>query len=73
MLHFEIRGHIMLYINRSMSRTFQLDQLLNEPDPEVVSLNADLIGFDEELATHLQSAQQAYVFLFPKFSAELGY
>jgi hypothetical protein len=61
MLHFEIRGHIMLYINRSMSRTFQLDQLLNEPDPEVVSLNADLVGFDEELATHLQSSQQAYV------------
>jgi exocyst complex component 4 len=61
LIHAEARAHIFFYVNAAMSRTFELDQLLNEPDPEVVALNADLVGLDEELATHLQPAQQSYV------------
>jgi exocyst complex component 4 len=44
-----------------MARTFLLDQELNEPDPEVVLLNADLVGFDEELSTHFQATQQQFI------------
>jgi exocyst complex component 4 len=58
-LHVEIRTHIFHFISRSMKRTFQLDQELNEPDPEIVTLNTDLAGFDEELAIHLQDVQQS--------------
>jgi exocyst complex component 4 len=61
LLHVEIRTHIIFYIQKSMARTFLLDQELNEPDPEVVSLNADLVGFDEELASHFQPTQQNFV------------
>jgi hypothetical protein len=61
MLHVEIRGHIFFFINKSLGRTFKLDQETHEPDPEIVSLNADLVGFDEELATHLLPTQQLYV------------
>jgi exocyst complex component 4 len=58
-LHVEMRMHVFHFISRSMRRTFQLDQELNEADPEIVALNADLAGFDEELATHLQDEQQS--------------
>jgi exocyst complex component 4 len=58
-LHVEMRMHIVHFISRSMRRTFQLDQELNEADPEIVALNTDLAGFDEELATHLQDDQQS--------------
>lgn len=57
----EIRGHVMYYIQKSMARTFLLDQELNVPDPEVVTLNADLAGFDEELSVHLQPTQQTFI------------
>lgn len=61
LLHVEIRGHVMYYIQKSMARTFLLDQELNVPDPEVVTLNADLAGFDEELSVHLQPTQQTFI------------
>ena len=59
MLHVEIRGHIFFFINKTLERTFKLDQEAHEPDQEIVSLNADLVGFDEEVATHLHATQQS--------------
>lgn len=60
MLHVEIRYHIIYHINRSISRTFLLEQELNDPDPEILALNADIVDFDEEATTHLMPQQQRY-------------
>jgi hypothetical protein len=30
-----------------------------EPDPEIASLNSDLVMFDEEVANHLHQTQQS--------------
>jgi exocyst complex component 4 len=59
MLHVEIRYHEFFYVNKSLGRTFYLDQDAVEPDPEIVSLNSDLVTFDEELANHLHPKQQS--------------
>jgi exocyst complex component 4 len=59
-LHVEIRCHIIYHINRSMDRTFLLNSELNDPDPEVLALNSDVVGFDEEVVSHLQESQQTY-------------
>jgi exocyst complex component 4 len=59
-LHVEIRCHMIYHINRSMGRTFLLNSQLNDPDPEVLALNADIVAFDEEVASHLQAPQQRY-------------
>ncbi|KAF2404632.1 hypothetical protein EJ06DRAFT_553480 [Trichodelitschia bisporula] len=61
MLHLETRAHVFFHIKRSMSRTFRLEQRLQEPDPEISALNADMITFDEVFATHLQAPQQAFI------------
>jgi exocyst complex component 4 len=61
MIHLEIRCHVIYYTRKSMDRPFLLEQDINEPDPEVVALNADLVGFDEDLTTHLQAPQQEFI------------
>jgi exocyst complex component 4 len=61
MLHVEIRAHVYFFMEKSLSRTWKLDQEVHEPDAEIVQLNADLVRFDEELAAHLYSQQQKYV------------
>jgi exocyst complex component 4 len=61
MLHVEIRCHIVYHMNMSMSRTFLLNTEHNDPDPEVLALNSDVVNFDEEVAAHLQEPQQTYV------------
>ncbi|KAF1813168.1 putative exocyst complex component sec8 [Eremomyces bilateralis CBS 781.70] len=60
-LHIEIRCHIMLYLRKSLERTYQLEELIDEPDPEVTALNDDLVSYDEELGTLLQPSQHEYV------------
>jgi exocyst complex component 4 len=41
----------------SIKTAYQLEQLLNDPDPDIISLNAELVAFDEELSNHLPSQQ----------------
>jgi len=60
-LHVELRCHGPLHISRCISRTFLLSAPFTEPDPEILALNSTIVGFDEELATHLPEQQHAFV------------
>jgi exocyst complex component 4 len=59
-LHVEVRCHVLHYIEKAMRRTFVLDVEVQQPDPEVVALNADLVGFDEVLGNCLQDPVRRY-------------
>jgi len=43
-----------------MKRTFLLENEINEPDPEVVALNAEIVVFDEVLGACLIEVMQRY-------------
>lgn len=60
-LHSEIRCQGQLYIGRCSSRTFFLAAPGTDPDPEILTLNSNLVAFDEELATHLPSQQHDFI------------
>jgi exocyst complex component 4 len=60
-LHFEARCRVIRSVGRTMGATYQLDPMVNEPDPEIVNLNADLVAFDEDVLTHLPVRQHEYV------------
>jgi exocyst complex component 4 len=72
LLHVELRCLVIHFTLKSMGggtthgpggagRTFILDAEVNEPDPEVVQLNAQLAAADEELVTHLQQPQYDFI------------
>ncbi|KAF2669253.1 hypothetical protein BT63DRAFT_401416 [Microthyrium microscopicum] len=61
LLHVDARAHVVHHLQKSLARTFALDQDLHEPDPEIVSLNAALAGIDEELSTHVAPAAQKFI------------
>lgn len=60
-LHFEARCRVIRSVGRTMQATYQLEPTVNEPDPEIVNLNADLVAFDEDVLTHLPVRQHEYV------------
>lgn len=60
-LHVELRCHGPLRISRCISRTFLLSAPSHEPDPEILTLNSTIVGFDEELSTHLPQQQHDFV------------
>lgn len=61
LLHVEIRNHVTFYLVKSMDRNFLLPNEVHEPDEQVLKLNADIVGFEEELVGHLLPTQQRYV------------
>ncbi|KIW09599.1 uncharacterized protein PV09_00468 [Verruconis gallopava] len=61
MLHVEIRCHVLHFIEKAMKQTFVLDAEVQEPDPEVVALNADIVSFDDILGTCLQAPVRSFV------------
>lgn len=56
-LHLEVRCRILHQLRLSVKTAYQLEQLLNDPDPDIISLNAELVAFDEELSNHLPFQQ----------------
>jgi exocyst complex component 4 len=71
-LHVELRCMVIHFTLKSMGggsthgpggtgRTFTLDAHVNEPDPEVVELNAHLASADDELSTHLQAPHHEFI------------
>ncbi|KAF2421264.1 hypothetical protein EJ08DRAFT_738247 [Tothia fuscella] len=61
MLHVEIRCHVIYHVTRSMARTFLLNQEHNDPDPEVLALNTDILDFDEEAGDYLEDQQRGFI------------
>jgi len=57
-LHLEVRSHILFHVKRMLRGNYLLDQLFNDPDNEVLALDAELVNMEEELSTYLQPSQQ---------------
>ncbi|KAI9829625.1 MAG: hypothetical protein M1826_005515 [Phylliscum demangeonii] len=52
-LHMEIRATLILHVTKSLRNNYLLSQPIAVPDPGLLSLNGDLVAFDEILSTHL--------------------
>lgn len=60
-LHMEIRCEVILQIIESLRGNYVLEQASNEPDQAVLNVNADLVGFDEDLITYLRPQEHRFV------------
>lgn len=62
-LHSEVRTHCFFYLDLAAREgTYRLDVATDEPDPYVLSLNADLLGLSSSVAEWFP--QSKYLFLF---------
>ena len=52
-LHVDIRFGVSFMIARTMEEGYALAQPVPQPDPAVLRLNADLLGFDDAMTAHL--------------------
>lgn len=60
-LHLEVRCHVMYHVNQLFQGSYRLDQLFNEPDPDVLRLNSELSEIDEEISGQLMTPQHDYI------------
>lgn len=60
-LHLDIRAGTIHMIGRILSAPYLLAQPIQEPDPSVLTLNKDLLSFDETLSNHLDPRDHAFV------------
>lgn len=60
-LHIDIRLGIIHMITRTLHAPYLLVQAAQEPDPSILSLNADLLSFAENLSTHLPAPAQEFI------------
>lgn len=60
-LHLDIRAGMIHMIGRTLSAPYLLAQPTQEPDPSVLTLNSDLLSFDDTLNTHLDAQDHAFV------------
>ncbi|OCK78597.1 hypothetical protein K432DRAFT_427162 [Lepidopterella palustris CBS 459.81] len=60
-LHLEIRCRILHQLRVSIKDNYLLEQELNDADPDIISLNSDLVAFDEDVSNHLTSQQHSLI------------
>ena len=60
-LHVDIRCGIIHMMSRILGAHYVLDQPANEPDPSVLTLNADLLKFDDTLTIHLPEKEYRFI------------
>lgn len=63
-LHMEIRSRIVYSLHTALSpkvAPYLLDQEVREPDPQILSLNSELIIFDETITRFLRDREVAFV------------
>ncbi|KAI6782434.1 exocyst complex component-like protein [Emericellopsis cladophorae] len=63
-LHMEIRCKIVHSLHIALSpdvAPYLLDQEVNEPDPHILSLNSELILFDETVARYLRERETGFI------------
>lgn len=60
-LHIDIRLGVIHMLNRTLSASYILAQPAQDPDPSIISLNADLLSFADTLANHLPPPAQHFV------------
>jgi exocyst complex component 4 len=63
-LHFEVRCQIIQSLSVALSpdtAPYLLEQVVNDPDPRILALNADLVSYDETAARFLRDKEISFV------------
>ena len=60
-LHVDMRCGIVHMITRILHAHYLLDQAANDPDPSVLTLNADLVSFDGNITTYLPDREHRFM------------
>ncbi|KAK2048817.1 Sec8 exocyst complex component-specific domain-containing protein [Colletotrichum somersetense] len=63
-LHMEIRCEIIYSLRTALSTDtapYLLDQEVTEPDPQILTLNSDLVLYDETIARYLRAKETAFI------------
>lgn len=63
-LHMEVRCRIVQSLHTALSpqtAPYLLDQEVNEPDPQILSLNAEMVAYDEIITRFLREREVAFV------------
>lgn len=60
-LHIDIRLGVIHMLTRTLHAPYLLAQRAQDPDPSILSLNADLLSFADNLATHLDTSAQHFI------------
>lgn len=63
-LHMEARCQIISALSHALSpetAPYLLEQAVNDPDPRILSLNADLVAYDETAVRYLRTREIAFV------------
>jgi exocyst complex component 4 len=56
-LHLEVRCQVLHQLRLFVKEDYLLEQPENNSDPNIISLNGELVVFDEEMANHLPDPQ----------------
>lgn len=60
-LHVDMRCGIIHMLSRMFQAQYLLNQPVNEPDPNILALNADLLSFDDTLTAHLPNPEYQFI------------
>ncbi len=60
-LHIDIRLGVIHMLTRTLHTPYLLAQQAQDPDPSIISLNADLLSFADNLSTHLDNVAQKFI------------
>jgi exocyst complex component 4 len=63
-IHLEIRCQIIQSLSAALSpdtAPYLLEQVVNDPDPQILALNADLVSYDETAARFLRDREISFV------------
>lgn len=60
-LHTDIRCGVIHMITRVLHTHYLLDQPANDPDPSVLTLNADLVSFDDNIIAYLPDQEHQFI------------
>lgn len=60
-LHIDIRLGIIHMLTQTLHAPYLLAQEAQDPDPSILSLNADLLSFADNLSTHLDTSAQQFI------------
>ena len=60
-LQVEVRCQVIYHISDSLRSNYVLEQPVNDPDPAILALNAELVNFDEDVSTHLRELEHHFL------------
>ncbi|RDW70332.1 hypothetical protein BP5796_08729 [Coleophoma crateriformis] len=63
-LHMEIRCQVVNSLAKTLSPTsapYLLEQVVNDPDPKILSLNSDLVSYDETVVRFLREKEISFI------------